>query len=233
MRIFRDFREANSELKRDLKEMGIKIHPQTYQDKFVGDDPNFRTQEITDYIYTVTGPKLEDLDPEQPWASQEWLDRLSGILGAPLNPGKSWEKRKDIWKDLMEMDGQGSGSFSYTYSERYSENGQVGRIINRLKEDHGSRQCFMSIWRNSDIENIGGKRRIPCSLGYQFRIRGGSLHMTYIQRSADVATHLSNDQWLSLKLQSYVAEKIDRPVGNFTHWIGSLHVFQKDIEGVF
>ena len=38
MRIYEDFNTALDEIKRDLAEMGITIHPQTMQDKYVADD---------------------------------------------------------------------------------------------------------------------------------------------------------------------------------------------------
>ena len=83
-RIFKDFREATNEIKRDLAEMGISVHPQTYQDKFVGNDPNFSTFELQNYMYSVSSPLVTDLSPTQPWADREFIERTAQD---PINPG--------------------------------------------------------------------------------------------------------------------------------------------------
>ena len=57
--------------------------------------------------------------------------------------------------------------------------------------------------------------------------------MTYMQRSCDFSTHYHNDVWLAVKLLEYVARKAGMQPGHFSHWIGSLHVFNKDVEGIF
>jgi len=45
--------------------------------------------------------------------------------------------------------------------------------------------------------------------------------------------HYDNDTWLAVKTLEHIAEKTGLPRGMFSHWIGSLHVFAKDVEGVF
>jgi thymidylate synthase len=209
--------------------MGIRIHPKTYQDKYVADDPEFETRELQDYIYMVTEPRLKDIDAIQPYCEIEWDDRLRGILGAPLNPGTAWLMRKEIWEQFLEKDGK----FAYTYAERLASHNTVMEILNRIREDPDSRQLFISIWHPSDIEKLGGLSRIPCSLGYQIQIRKDKLNLTYLQRSCDFSTHLRNDIWLAVMMQRHLSEQTGYPMGKFTHWIGSLHIFKKDMEGVF
>jgi thymidylate synthase len=75
--------------------------------------------------------------------------------------------------------------------------------------------------------------RVPCSLGYWFAKRNGRLNITYLQRSADYFTHLANDMWLTHKLQQEVANETGCQIGHYTHWIGSLHVYKKDVADVF
>jgi thymidylate synthase len=80
--------------------------------------------------------------------------------------------------------------------------------------------------------------RVPCTLGYLFEPEGNKLHMTYFMRSCDWKTHYQNDVYLALRLQQYVVEQTnkwrDRFIpGEFCHFIGNLHVFAKDVEGVF
>ena len=49
-RIYNKFDEALSEIGRDLAEMGISVHPKTWQDKDVSDNPDFETKELQNYI---------------------------------------------------------------------------------------------------------------------------------------------------------------------------------------
>ncbi len=228
MRIYNDFTEALPEIQRDLVEMGIKVHPKTYQDKNVARDPQFETLELQDYIYTVVNPDGKDLSPTQPWADQEFCERILGIDGTPVNPGEAWTTRREVWKEFLK-----DGYFAYTYSERFAQQSQVLRIINRLSEDKDSRQLYVSIWNPTDTKNLGGISRVPCSLGYLIQVRKDHLNLTYLQRSCDFVTHFTNDIYLAWKFQEFVASQVNISIGTITHWIGSLHIFKKDGKGVF
>ena len=233
MRLFMNYGEALEEIRRDLGEMGILIHPRTYQNKDVSQDPNFETLELRNYIYTVVNPQnlkgLEEL-VTQPWADIEFQDRISG---EPLNPGNAYKHRGNVWDEFLDEEGKLDG---YSYPERFNYFGninQIEEIIAEAKDNPDSRQLYLSIWDPRDILNLGGKHRVPCTLGYQISIREGKLNLTYLQRSADFATHLPNDIYLAVKLQGYLAQRLSIEPGNFTHWIGSLHIFKKDAQGIF
>jgi len=226
MRLYDNFKEAFGEVARDIVEMGIKVNPKTYQDKVIEGKTEFETLEVQNYIYTVINPKLTDLNPIQPWADQEFEERISCEA---VNPGEAWKTRPEVWTEFLNKDNK----FHYTYNERIRRLDQLDRIIERLNLDSDSRQCFLSIWDAFDIFNLGGSGRIPCSLGYLFQIRGGALNMTYLMRSCDFFTHFTNDAYLALKLQHYVAMRLGIPVGQFTHWMASLHMYRKDSGGIF
>lgn len=208
-------------------EMGILVHPHSWQDKNVENDPDFDTLELQNYIYTVTNPDPWQLEPTQPWAELELVDRLYGEGNA--NPGFAWKSREELWAQFIE---KSTGQFSYTYDERL--NFQYAPIIEELRENPDSRQLYMSVWDpDIDIFRIGGVRRIPCSLGYLLQARGNQLHMTYMMRSSDFITHFQNDVWLACMMQVWLSKKANIPMGRFTHYIGSLHIFRKDSQGVF
>lgn len=222
MRFFSTFKDANNEIKRDLAELGILVHPQTMQDKDIADDPDFNTRELINYDYTVVKPHLSDLNPSQPWADAEFLERIEFVVEGRA---EAWKLRPEVWQEFADR------GFSYTYGERYLSGLQ--QIIGELSTHPESRQLFLSVWDPVVDADKLGQERVPCSLGYWFFKRNGHLHMTYMQRSADFATHFENDQYLSRKLQEYVADQVGVPAGRFAHWIGSLHVYQKDVAGVF
>ena len=227
MRIYDNFIEAFSEIARDLKEMGITHHTKTMQDKNIEGDVNFDTLELPNYIYTVTHPQLEDLQPTQPWADLDWKERLSGISGCAVNPGIAWEERSEIWEEFLH-----NGKFGYTYSERFAWHRQVDNVITRLKDDPGSRQLYVAMWTQSDSKYLGSIR-VPCSLGWHFMYRGGKLNVTYFMRSCDFATHFQNDIFMAMKLQHHIAYSVGMEPGHYCHFMGSLHVYKRDVADVF
>lgn len=221
MRIYRNFKEANNELRRDVAELGILVHPQTMQDKDIKDDPEFLTREYPNMVYEVTSPRVEDLSPSQPWADAEFAERLTFT---DQQDGEAWKLRPEVWEEF-------SGDFAYSYGERYALS--IDEIIRELSKHPASRQLFLAVWDPFIDSSRLGERRVPCSLGYWFALRNGALNITYLQRSADLATHLQNDQYLSHRLQKHIAERLGVEIGHFTHWIGSLHVYRKDVADVF
>jgi len=52
-------------------------------------------------------------------------------------------------------------------------------------------------------------------------------------RSCDVTTHFRFDVALACMLLDYVAGKVGCSAGSLIHNIGSLHIFKKDMEGIF
>lgn len=222
MRSFSTFSEANNEIKRDLAELGTYVHPQTMQDKDIAEDADYGTRELLNYDYMVLEPRLEDLPATQPWADAEFEERINFVKP---EAGVAWQLRPEVWQEFADR------GFSYSYGERYADG--LEHIIQELREHPESRQLFLSVWDGIVDAQRFGKLRVPCSLGYWFVKRSGALHLTYMQRSADFATHFHNDQYLSHKLQRYVADQVGISAGRFTHWVGSLHVYQKDVAGVF
>ena len=239
MRIYINAEEMIEETKRDLAEMGIVVKPATMQDKYIKGNPDYETRELQNYSYCLLDAKSQDIPGViQPWADAEseervtdpWV-RCSDGKGYPefINPGKAWELRKEVWTEYLH-----EGKMAYTYNELIWNNDQVTKIINRLKEDPDSRQLWISLWNpDKDPDFLGGVSRVPCSLGYGLQVRDGKLNLHYVMRSCDFATHFRNDVYLAIKFLEWVAEKTGYPVGSFTHTIFSLHVYNKDIEGVF
>ena len=230
MRIYRTFQEALNEIRRDLAEVGIQVTTQTMQNK--SREEGFEMLEIQNYIYTVTEPRLEDLQPTQPWADGEFTERVSGV---PINPGNAWQLRPEIWKHFLVpteyADGSTRMAFDYSYPARMYF--QLWEIVKELKIHPDSRQLFLSVWDPQIDINRLGQCRVPCTLGYYFQKRKGKVNITYLQRSADYETHFQNDIYLAYRLLLWICDKAGCEPGMFTHWVGSLHVYKDDVHGVF
>ena len=162
------------------------------------------------------------------WVKEEFKERVSSYEGSICyNPGKAWEIRKDLWEKFL-VGPKDDLHFDYTYSTRMGNCGALGEIIQEIKRNPDSRQLILSIWVPRDIEHIGGKKRIPCSIYYQFLVRDNKLHIIYSQRSADIITHFGNDVWLAWELMTWMANQVGIKPGWLYHNIGSLHAYKKD-----
>lgn len=228
MRIYINVDEAFEEIKRDLKEMGTLVYPQTMQNKNIEGNQDYATRELQNYSYQLLNP-WSSLVPgvSQPWADKEFMERMNS---SKLNPGTAWLERKEIWQEFI----NDKGEFDYTYSERLFLSNQLENIIDRIKKDPESRQLWLSIWSPQlDNPNIGGIARVPCSLGYNFQVRNGWLEMHYIMRSCDFATHFKNDVYLAIRLLEEVSHRTGYPIYSFTHTMFSLHIYNKDVVEVF
>lgn len=226
MRFYANFGEALNELKRELKEMGIRVHQKSFQNVNVENDPDYETLELQNYTYTVTGPSLSDIPlSNAAWCEAEFAERVSGKA---RNPGQAWKLRRELWEKFFSK--FGGGKFDYTYSERMSLG--LFAVRRALRQDLLTRRAFLPIFNSNDDQD-DFDCRIPCSLGYWFYYRQNALHMTYLQRSADFSEHFNNDIWLAFSLQKWMANELEVETGVFSHWLGSLHVFEKDVSEVF
>lgn len=255
MRIYQNPLEAVREVERDLFEMGIRVHPQTMQDKKVADDPDYETKELRGYAFkivdwqwnidqehTVVDYFYKDAAAEhvKAYIAQEFVDRVSGT---PSNPGNAYKFRQEVWNEFVH-----SGKFAYTYSERQYL--QVKRILTELNEHPDTRQAIITIHSNintdktvsgnvtdwsNDAFAMGGAGRVPCSLLYQVMRREGKVDLHYVMRSCDLLTHFPVDIMLALRLQHHFAWRLHNPMGTFTYFTGSLHAYHKDLKvrGIF
>lgn len=230
MRIYKNCKEATSETKRELKEMGVEIKLETMQDKVVKDDPDYYTNELLGYSYRIMDladvdeiPVMFGKESEFPWAKAEFIERVDN---SQKNPGEAY-KMREVWGEFVH-----EGKFSYTYGERIGD--QIGKVVRCLTETPSSRNAIITIWdREIDKERIGGKMRVPCSMYYQFLIRNGKLNQIYNIRSNDLMTHWCWDVWMAIEIQKLIAEKLGIEVGWFQQQIGSLHAYHKDLKGIF
>jgi thymidylate synthase len=231
MRIYNSAMEMVREVERDLFEMGIRVHPETMQDKNVKDNPDFETVELQAYDYKLTSWKdinemVKYMKGNLDWAAIELQDRLSETYA---NPGRAYKFNEMLWAQFLR-----DGTFSYTYNERLR--GQLPIIVEELKKRPNSRQAIVTMYDwHQDLNNLGGRDRVPCSMYYQFYIRGGKLNLIYTMRSCDFLVHFVHDVWLAIWMLSRVSMMIDIEPGIFTHFIGSLHAYKKDMDvrGIF
>lgn len=242
MRIYQNCHEMYSDVKRDLHEMGTLVHPQTMQDKHVGDDEQYQTLELSPYGFTILDGSdrdtfIRDLGYNFEWCMDDFGERIGPAMQnhPGLNPGNAHKHRPE-WAEFLRH-----GRFAYTYSERLALIPLGGAfsalkiVIRELMQNPNTRQAVLPIFNASiDLNNAGGVARIPCSMHYQFLHRHDGLHAIYTMRSTDFKTHFPYDIWHALELQKYIADCISDKPARLTFFTGSLHIYKKDADpGVF
>jgi hypothetical protein len=201
------------------------------------------------------------VQPNLPWADDHFRERVSG---QPLNPGEQWKHwpwglHADKSRVIPQQGGQ--MQFNHTYMERYwprhagvtvdgelpfsfmgeprqgirFEYGDLNSVLDLLERDPFTRQAWIPIFHPEDT-GIGDGGRKPCSLGYQFILRGKHLSVYYPLRSCDIYRHMRDDIYLTVMLLLWVIRQLRLRDGRWEYvkpgmlwmWMTSLHCFRND-----
>lgn len=238
MRIYESCLEMYNEVKRDLHEMGTIVPLESMQDIDVRGNKDYDTLELAPYDFCIINGEDKDELLTKHGLNLEWArtDFIERVNNRRQNPGVAWTLREETWAPFIH-----DGKFAYTYGERIGRPVPVEfgtdtitipaleRVVDELHYRSHSRQCILPIFdARDDLPNLGGKRRVPCSLHYQFMIRDHALRINYVMRSSDFHTHFNYDIWMALRMQEYVANRLHIGCGRMSFFTGSLHLYRKD-----
>lgn len=105
-------------------------------------------------------------------------------------------------------------------------NNQLANIINLLKQRTTSRQAVIQLFDAKDI--LKPRKDIPCTCTLQFMVREGKLDMFTSMRSNDAFLGLPHDVFAFTMVQEIVANSINCSVGEYKHYVGSLHLYESN-----
>lgn len=128
------------------------------------------------------------------------------------------------------MDG---GLFHGAYGQRVY--GQLSKVESLLADDPYTRQAVVSIYDGrSDLRaSMDGRapiRDTPCTLSLQFMWQEARLGLRVSMRSNDVWLGLPYDLFQFTSLQMAMADALGVELGSYVHTVGSLHLYERDIE---
>jgi thymidylate synthase len=112
---------------------------------------------------------------------------------------------------------------------RWKEIDQLDNVIETLRTKRDSRQAVVQLFDASDLAE--GHKSVPCTCTLQFLLRSARLHMVTSMRSNDAYLGLPHDIFCFTMLQEIIARTLSVEVGVYKHAVGSLHLYDRDIEG--
>ena len=101
-------------------------------------------------------------------------------------------------------------------------------VLDKLKEDHDTRQALLTIHRVDD--SIVKTKDPPCTITLQFTIRDEKLNMHVYMRSNDIVWGTPYDVFVFTTIQKVFANTLGIPVGKYYHTATSLHMYERDFE---
>jgi thymidylate synthase len=103
---------------------------------------------------------------------------------------------------------------------------QLRLVRDKLRQDPSTRQAVVQIFDPS--RDWTGARDVPCTIGHRFFLRDGRLHMHATLRSQDAWLGLPYDLFANTVLQEVMAGWLDAELGDYVHWMDSLHLYERD-----
>lgn len=93
-----------------------------------------------------------------------------------------------------------------------------------IRKDHNTRQAVIHI---KDASNKPTKDT-PCTVYLQFFLRDNKLNLSVHMRSNDIWMGVPYDMFSFCFLQMKMAMELGVEIGTYTHYAGSLHLYQRD-----
>jgi hypothetical protein len=116
------------------------------------------------------------------------------------------------------------------YGTRINRGNQLNNCIKSLIKTPETRRAVISIYCGPDDLNGAGGVNTPCTLNFHFLVRNGKLNMKVMMRSNDIVLGLTNDIFTFTMLHEYVSIKTGIPLGSYSHFASSLHLYTSDVD---
>ena len=130
------------------------------------------------------------------------------------------------YREAAESDGRVHGAYGPRLFEKDGD-GQLGAVIDLLRNRPTTRQAVVQIFDKSDLAKRFAD--VPCTCTMQFLVRQDRLQMIVYMRSNDVFMGFPHDVFAFTMIQEIVARSLGIEVGRYTHMVGSLHVYAKNL----
>lgn len=134
----------------------------------------------------------------------------------------------DRYKDESEDGETVHGGYGRRLFAHDSHN-QVQTLIDNLRQKPDTRRAVLQIFEPSDTARR--YKEIPCTLAMQFALRRKKLDMIVTMRSQDAYLGLPHDVFCFTMLQEIISRSVNVEVGQYTQFVGSLHLYDEHRPG--
>lgn len=103
---------------------------------------------------------------------------------------------------------------------------QLSNVVQLLSTTPNSRRAVIQLFNAEDISQTAERKlEIPCTCTLQFLVRRNRLNLYTSMRSNDAFVGLPHDVFAFTMIQEIVARHLGRKLGEYRHFVGSLHLY--------
>jgi thymidylate synthase len=179
----------------------------------------------------IFGVLIEIEKPRARLSRSETRGRLFSSLGELL-----WYLTEDNRLDFIEpyipryRDESEDGIVVYGgYGRRlFRQRGQdqIRNVTRLLRKRPSTRRAVIQLFDAEDL--AADHKEVPCTTSLQFFVREERLHLVATMRSNDAYIGLPHDVFCFTMLQEMIARTINCELGSYRHFVGSLHLYDRD-----
>ncbi len=114
------------------------------------------------------------------------------------------------------------------YYETIFSSGKFEKALKMLKEDSSTKKAIITI--NEEPKPKNGK--IPCMTCLWARIINGKLTLSCHMRANNAYRVMLMNVHINQAIQKEFAKKLNIPIGNYYHFVDSLHIYKKELKEV-
>jgi len=118
------------------------------------------------------------------------------------------------------------GAYGPRFFKARGEINQIENVLSLLRAKPQSRRAVIQLFDAADIN--GTFKEIPCTCTLQFLNRKNKLDLVVSMRSNDAFLGFSHDVFAFTMLQEIFARSLGLELGKYHHFVGSLHLYDKD-----
>lgn len=134
----------------------------------------------------------------------------------------------NVWERMSDDGVHVNSAYGQRIFEQFGFD-QMQYVEEALRKNPFSRQAVIHIKDPQDYSQFPTKD-VPCTVALQYLIRDGKLHATTYMRSNDLWTGFPYDVFSFTCFQIILAFKLGVEIGTYTHFAGSLHLYQRSLD---
>lgn len=191
------------------------------------------TREILGFGFSLTNPRARTISiPERKWSYSYAIGELCWHLSGSRDVktisyySRAWDQFSDNGKTISR-----SCYGNKIFCRRGKNPSQWDSVIRLLTHDAHSRRAIINLATDCGAESKTA-RDVSCISTIQFIVRNSLVHCITTMRSNDVILGLPYDVFFATMLQELLAVTLKLDVGLYTHFAGSLHTYDTDLEMV-